>query len=203
MEDLELIKDAFADDPEVLLDELGIEYQVRGGRLGVLCPFHSDRHIGNAIINNGHFRCFACGASGDCFSLVQQELGYSFPDAVKYCAQVYSITSSVVTEDISIVKLRLNKQEQEALMFPKTSISLSRVLKTDKEAYKSIVCQQADKMMHVYQDIISNFGKRDAEKAYIICRLVENWTPNTYVEITRESESRIQVLKDLKRRILR
>lgn len=198
--DLTIIKEAFADNPEELLDELGIEYQVRNLRLWLICPFHSDNHLGNAIITNGRFRCFACGSTGDCFSLVQQELGYTFPEAVKYCAQVYGIIEQ--NDDAKLIKLRLTKQETEALSLPRTAIGLSKVLKTDEKAYRSIICQQADKMICVYQDIISNFGKRDAEKAYIICRLVDNWTPNTYVEITRESENRIQVLKDLKRRIL-
>lgn len=200
--DLTVIKEAFADDPEALLDELGLEYKTQSHRLTVLCPFHADNHLGNAVINNGHFHCFACNTSGDCFSIVQRVLNLSFRDAVNFCAGVYGV--QVTQEETSFdVSLRLKKAEMEALMFPKTAISLSKVLKTDAEAYKSIVCKQADLMIRKYQDVISNFGSRGANKAFLVCRLYEEWTPNTYVDIKRESENKIKVLNDLKRRMLK
>lgn len=198
--DLDIVKEAFADDTETLLDEIGLEYEKQGHRLTVLCPFHADNHLGNAGIINGHFHCFACNASGDCFSLVRETLGMSFPDAVKFCSQVYGIQLSN-EENTAIVKLRLSKKENEALMFPKTSIGLGRILKADTNAYKKIVLVQADKMLKKYDEIIRQFGKRDAEKAYIVCRLIDNWTPNTFVEITRDVQERIEVLKNLKERM--
>lgn len=198
--DLFLVKEAFADDPEVLLDELGLEYENKGHRLTVLCPFHTDNHLGNAVISNGHFHCFACNASGDCFSLVREVLGMSFPDAVIFCAQVYGLQLTY-EEDMTVVRLRLSKREAECLMFPKTAISLKKILKTDENAYKKIVLMQADKMLKKYRDIISNYGKRDAKEAYMVCRLYEEWSPNTYIEITREATLRIQVLLELKERM--
>lgn len=50
------------------LDELpGLELRRESGwHDGGLCPFHADKHAGSFKINldNGAFRCFACGASG-------------------------------------------------------------------------------------------------------------------------------------------
>lgn len=198
--DLEIVKEAFADDPELLLDELGIEYKSQNHRLSVLCPFHSDNHLGSAFINNGHFHCFACNTSGDCFSLVQEVMRMTFPEAVIFCAQVYGLRLTY-EENPTTVKLRLSKRENECLMFPKTVISLNKILKTDEQAYKKIVLEQADKMLKKYKDIITLYGKRDAKEAYMVCRLYKNWSPNTYVEITREAMSRIHVLMDLKERM--
>lgn len=48
-----------------------------------LCPFHSEKtpsfHVDDA---RGTFKCFGCGAWGDCFDWVMQTKGLSFQDAV-------------------------------------------------------------------------------------------------------------------------
>ena len=55
----------------------------RGVRSVALCPFHADRHPSLTLSpNHASYHCFACGAKGDIFSLVQQMEHCTFMEAV-------------------------------------------------------------------------------------------------------------------------
>ncbi len=61
----------------------------RRGRSWVgLCPFHKEKspsfHVNQ---ERGFYKCFGCGESGDCFTFVQREYGYSFLEAAKMLAE--------------------------------------------------------------------------------------------------------------------
>jgi DNA primase len=63
------------------LRELG----VRRKGAGWLCPFHEDREPSLGITARG-FRCFACGATGDAFTLTQHQRSESFREALEWLA---------------------------------------------------------------------------------------------------------------------
>lgn len=62
-----------------------------------LCPFHDDRHTGNFIVrpkrlkDGNTFRCFVCGAKGDSVEFLMRHEGLTFPDAIRWLGQKYSI----------------------------------------------------------------------------------------------------------------
>lgn len=51
----------------------------------ILCPFHSDRHYGSAMISPGWNSafCFVCQRSIDVFDLIMEQEGVDFTEAVK------------------------------------------------------------------------------------------------------------------------
>jgi DNA primase len=68
------------------LRQLAPELGVRGKGAGWLCPFHEDREPSLGITARG-FKCFACGATGDAFTLTQRLRGQSFREALEWLAQ--------------------------------------------------------------------------------------------------------------------
>lgn len=54
-----------------------------------LCPFHDDRSPSmHVVVHKGEpfYKCFACGASGDCFTFVMEYHKMSFGEAIRYLA---------------------------------------------------------------------------------------------------------------------
>jgi DNA primase len=54
-----------------------------------LCPFHDDRRPSLHVVthkNQAFYKCFACGASGDCFRFVMDYHKMEFPEALQYLA---------------------------------------------------------------------------------------------------------------------
>jgi hypothetical protein len=68
---------------EVVMDA-GIELQPHGSRHCGLCPFHTEKTPSFYVFQDNHFKCFGCGASGDCIDFVQKLHGLTFPDALKH-----------------------------------------------------------------------------------------------------------------------
>lgn len=64
----------------VALKRRGVNY------LG-LCPFHTEKTPSFSVHGDRQFfHCFGCGKSGDVFTFLMEHEGWSFPEALKYCA---------------------------------------------------------------------------------------------------------------------
>ena len=58
-----------------------------GSELRGVCPFHDDTNPSmNVSPRKQIYKCFSCGAGGDCFSFVMNYHKMSFPEALKYLA---------------------------------------------------------------------------------------------------------------------
>lgn len=56
------------------------------------CPFHQEKTPSFGVVpSKGFFKCFGCGASGNCFGFLQQKEGLTFPEAVKRLAKEVGI----------------------------------------------------------------------------------------------------------------
>jgi DNA primase len=56
------------------------------------CPFHGEKTASFHVLDQeGIFKCFGCGASGDLFGLCMQLEGVSFPEAVAHVAQLAGV----------------------------------------------------------------------------------------------------------------
>jgi len=69
-----------------------------------LCPFHDDHKPSFAVVSHkGHafYKCFACGASGDCFRFVMDYHKMSFGEAIRYLADKAGITLTPRADDRS------------------------------------------------------------------------------------------------------
>jgi DNA primase len=60
-----------------------------------ICPFHDDHRPSMHVVTHkgdGFYKCFACGASGDCFRFVMDFHKMEFPEALRYLADRAGIT---------------------------------------------------------------------------------------------------------------
>lgn len=63
-----------------------------GSRFFAVCPFHSEKTPSFQVREeDGSYRCFGCGASGNIFSFLMTIRGITFPEAVEELASRYSI----------------------------------------------------------------------------------------------------------------
>lgn len=92
MSDVEAVRDAT--DLVALVTE-HIRLEPKGREHVGLCPFHDDSRPSFAVVthlNTPFYKCFACGASGDCFTFLQKHLNWSFPEALQHLAEKAGIT---------------------------------------------------------------------------------------------------------------
>ncbi len=58
-----------------------------------VCPFHDDHSPSMHVVPHKQFyKCFSCGAAGDCFKFVQDFLKMDFPEALEFLADRAGIT---------------------------------------------------------------------------------------------------------------
>ena len=67
-----------------VIESSGVELARRGTRYVGLCPFHAEKTPSFFAFQDNHYKCFGCGASGDCIDFIQRLHGLSFPDALKH-----------------------------------------------------------------------------------------------------------------------
>jgi len=65
----------------------------------ILCPFHNDS-TASATINTelNAFNCFACGVKGDTYSIIMQQEGVEFREAVKIAEGITGHSSPSVRD---------------------------------------------------------------------------------------------------------
>ena len=195
-EEIEILKDCFRDDPEEILDAIGIEYKEHP-RLEVLCPFHADKNLGSAIVKNGYFRCFSCGATADVFGLIEKSTDASFTEAIKTAASVYGVVTSTSNENS---KFFLTKEEKEALDFPSTALGLGKVMRNEPDVYRKIVLSRAAQMIARYQNLDRLYGSRDGDEAYVFSD-IDGVSPVMFTDIHKKLKKKMQILRDLQKRL--
>lgn len=85
------------------LQKAGINYKG-------ICPFHNDSHpsmVVSPVKQTCH--CFVCGAGGDVIEFVKQHLNLTFPEALRWCANLANIEfpeKEMTTEEEQRYRLR-------------------------------------------------------------------------------------------------
>lgn len=69
-------------------ESLGIKMQKKGQYHSILCPAHNDKHLGSCFIFGNKWKCFACGAGGDVFSLIHEATGLTNAELFKEAARL-------------------------------------------------------------------------------------------------------------------
>ncbi len=74
-----------------------IQLQPKGREWVGLCPFHDDQKPSMTVVTHrehAFYKCFSCGASGDCFTFMQEFLGLEFGEVLRTLADRAGITLS-------------------------------------------------------------------------------------------------------------
>ena len=83
----------------------------RGTNYSGLCPFHNEKTPSFSVSpNKGIFKCFGCGKGGDSVGFVMEHENCSYPEALKWLANKYSIQIEEVeySQEVKDEKLRLD-----------------------------------------------------------------------------------------------
>ena len=85
-----------------LPDLIGRDHRVepQGREYKCICPFHNDTKPSLGIYERHgewRYKCFACGASGDCFTYLMEYHKMSFVEAVRECADLAGIEVPTTT----------------------------------------------------------------------------------------------------------
>lgn len=93
-----------------------IDVQKKGSNYVAICPFHNDSNPSMMISTSKQiFKCFVCGAAGDCFGFVRQYEKISFVAAVKKVCEICHIDEPEVNSYREIKRIRKNEDELKAL----------------------------------------------------------------------------------------
>lgn len=155
-------------DAEYICESVGVEIRQKGNATEVLCPFHDDRHFGNARIRGKGIYCFACARQYSVFDIVMKNMGMSYFEAYKYVAEH--------TGDISNYMAKSKKKVREADQFPldkkelefirlsdyrgKNIINITSVKPTGKARYDSILNEDGETWSYaIYENEM--FSMRD------------------------------------------
>lgn len=191
-------------DVQTVLDTLNIDYVKKGKRFWILCPFHNDRHVGSAFINeNGYFKCFACGEDGDVFTLVQKVKNCTFVQAVFFLGSLFGVLDVEEYDsekDILLKEYRmykLSKEETEALQIPQ-NVQLKNLFFADKTVYKETVLSRAKEMIKKYDYLIQNSFQRNGSDAAKVAALFGQFNKSSiYVDLANEAKRRITICEDV------
>ncbi len=89
----------------------------RGVNLIGLCPFHNEKTPSfNVSVPKGIYKCFGCGKGGNAVNFLMEHEHYSYPEALRYLAQKYSI---------DIVEEKPSPEQQEAIDEKESLFNLS------------------------------------------------------------------------------
>ncbi|SFS96753.1 DNA primase [Sphingobacterium wenxiniae] len=69
-----------------------VDLKKRGTSLIGNCPFHNEKTPSfHVSVSKGIYKCFGCGVGGDSLKFVMELEKYSYPEAIRYLADKYSI----------------------------------------------------------------------------------------------------------------
>ena len=98
---------------------LGVDIREEHGKHVGRCPTgHSSKSGKSFTINNGYFKCWNCGVSGDVINLVEISKGYDFKDAINYIVDNHAPHLKEEASDIDNTKseiLDMNQKIQDLL----------------------------------------------------------------------------------------
>ena len=79
-----------------------VSLKKKGANYTACCPFHNER-TASFMVNTSRntFKCFGCGKSGDAIEFLKEHEQMSYPEALRYIANKYSIAVEESTESIA------------------------------------------------------------------------------------------------------
>jgi DNA primase len=85
-----------------------------------VCPFHDDHKPSMSVVThkgNAFYKCFSCGASGDCFKFVQEYLKKDFGEALRFLADRTGVELSNLpqNEDTHTLRKKIRKAMEWSL----------------------------------------------------------------------------------------
>lgn len=130
-----------------ILDQLGLNYENRGDRIWINCPFHSEDTPSFNITKEPPvlFKCFGCGKTGSIIDLVMDLRNLTNIEAAQQIAEWAGIDSHLSDEKKREIKSRRKKRQN----FEKFGMACHDFLKTGKKNKDKLIGK-------VYQDLLDH-----------------------------------------------
>ena len=123
--DIERVREAI--DLVALISEY-VPLQPKGREWVAVCPFHDDHKPSMSVVTHkehSFYKCFSCGASGDCFKFVQDYLKKDFGEALRFLAERSGIelSNSQHNEETNTLRKKIRKAMEWSLKLYVDSLS--------------------------------------------------------------------------------
>lgn len=163
-------------DAASVADYIGIEVVKRGANLCIRCPGHEkrlgkpDNNIGNAVLTQRGYRCFACDTFVNMVNMVREHQDCNYWDAVNIIAKAAGY------DTVASSKADINRHPLSYLQCNTLGLKhqfLQRLYKDSQKDYKDLVLKNAEEMLRTYKRILDAYCARDSSKAHLTYELLE------------------------------
>ncbi|MEH2932143.1 hypothetical protein VSQ48_20015 [Candidatus Ventrimonas sp. KK005] len=215
-----LIEDCNA---ETVAEAIGMDITSRGKYQYILCPGHQarlgkpDNHMGNAVLWEKGYYCYACGCFVKTHDMVMEYTGCSSAEAYEIMAAAMGGVSLYEGEEnhTCVPRLRLNKEEAEVIgLYPVFHVSVARK-ETEPEAfvnyeglydlyqenqdryYRLITCR-AKESLDKYLYLKEHYASAQADLAYVIYDLMgEGFDHCVYKKLSKELDLKVETCRKI------
>ena len=162
-------------DAASVADYIGMEVVKRGANLCIRCPGHEkrlgkpDNNIGNAVLTQRGYRCFACDTFVNMVNMVREYEGCNYWDALNIIAKAAGYDSVATNVDINRHPLSYLQCNTLGLKHQ----FLQKLYKDSKKDYTDLVLQNAKEMLYAYKRVLDGYCARDSSEAHLTYELLE------------------------------
>jgi DNA primase len=80
-----------------ILEHYGATVREQYGWVKLRCPFHDDGHASATVnVEENAFNCFGCGVKGDTYSIIMEQEGVGFREAIKIAEGITGQSSTTL-----------------------------------------------------------------------------------------------------------
>lgn len=120
------------------LVRIGLTHEPHGRRISVLCPYHSDKELGSALVypdRGGFFKCYSCKKASNIYGLAMKVLGITFREALQLVGGESDYESSLRDRKSS------SKVSTQQEVVYKPTVSLSEINSKEFNPAEYVYCR--------------------------------------------------------------
>lgn len=215
-----LIEDCNA---ETVAEAIGMDITSKGKYQYILCPGHQarlgkpDNHIGNAVLWEKGYYCYACGCFVKTHDMVMEYVGCSSSEAYEVMAAAMGGVSLYegTEKDSCVPRLRLNKEEAETIgLYPVFHVSVARkgedmetpasyeglydLYQENQDRYYQLISRRAEESLEKYLYLKEHYASPRADMAYIVYDLMgEAFDNGVYKKLDRELDIKVETCRKI------
>lgn len=187
------------------IEYFGLEYSTKGSHIHIRCPEHlknighEDANMGNCVLYENSYHCFACGGHGDIINLIANHFDISYYDAASQIACVFGISVNEENSFLPLTRKELNSLHltstakislpisygekrdgyfdgQGYVHCNKQTKNLADFYKEDKIAFFKMICGKVSEWQPVYEQLIhdlTTFLKKNGANMTLLMELEE------------------------------
>lgn len=208
---------------ENVAEAIGMDIMSKGKYQYILCPGHQarlgkpDNHIGNAVLWEKGYYCYACGCFVKTHNMVMEYVGCSSSEAYEIMADAMGGMSLYEGKenDTCVPRLRLNKEEAEVIgMYPVFHVPVARketgldsstvyeglydLYQENQDKYYQLITRRAKESLEKYLYLKEHYASLRADRAYMLYDLMgEAFDSGVYKKLDRELDLKVETCRKI------